>query len=166
FIIPKFLIEDFQKKTNVNDEHIRNLSRKALDIISRLRENENIKIEILDIPKLTNYKDNLIQLAKQEHAQIITFDYEITKLGLIYGIKTLNLTELSISLKQAFLPGDELTVFVMKEGKDKNQGVAYLEDGTMVVVENGYSYIGKKTDVIVQSILKNSNGKIIFTKAK
>lgn len=167
FIIPKFLIEKLQKETTSADEKKRNESRKALDIISRLRENEKLKIEIKNPKKLSqNYHDCLIELAKETKSQIITSDYEITKRGLIDGLTVLNINELNLSLKQAFLPGDEINVFILKEGKDKNQGVAYLEDGTMIVVENGYHYIGKKVDVIVQSILKNSTGKIIFTKIK
>lgn len=167
FIIPKFLIEKLQKETTSPDEKKRNESRKALDIISRLRENEKLKIEIKNPKKLyQDYQDSLIELAKETKSQIITSDYEITKKGLINNLIVLNLNELYLSLKQAFLPGDEINVFILKEGKDKNQGVAYLDDGTMIVVENGCNYIGKKVDVIVQSILKNSTGKIIFTKIK
>lgn len=167
FIIPKFLIEDFQKKTNSTDDNIKNESRKALDTISRLRENENLKIEIIETQQsVVDHNQALIDIAKKTSSQIVTLDYNITKLGLINGVKVLNVNELYLSLKQAFLPGDEITVFVMKEGKDKNQGVGYLEDGTMIVIDNGYPYIGKKVNVLVQSILKNSNGKIIFTKVK
>lgn len=167
FIIPKILVEELQKDASSTQEKVRNEARKALDIISRLRENEKLKIEIKN-PKnpTTNYYDSIINLAKETNAQIITSDYEITKRGLMAGVTVLNINELHLSLKQAFLPGDEISVFILKEGKDKNQGIAYLEDGTMIVIENGYHYIGKKVEVIVQSILKSSTGKIIFTKIK
>ena len=167
FIIPKFLIEEFRKNTTSDDENTRNEARKALDIVSRLRENENLRIEIVSTKqKEQDKKQSIIDIAKETSSQVVTYDYSITKLGIINGVKVLNINDLQISLKQAFLPGDEFTVFVMKEGKDKNQGVGYLEDGTMVVVDNGSSYIGRKVNVVVQSVLKNSNSKIIFTKVK
>ncbi|MGC8867694.1 MAG: TRAM domain-containing protein [Elusimicrobiales bacterium] len=167
FIIPKSVIEDFQKKASFNDERIKNDARRALDIIARLKENEKISVRVENTVAVENPSDSpLIDMAKKFNSEIVTSDYEITKVGLINGVKVLNIHDLQLSLRQSFLPGDEMTIFVVKEGKDRNQGVGYLDDGTMVVIENGYFHIGKKVEVIVQSVLKNPNSKIIFAKLK
>lgn len=167
FIIPKFIIEEFQKKASSDDEKAKNEARRGLDIIARLKENDRIKIRIEEPPKLKNSSGSpLIDMAVKTNSEIVTLDYEITKLGMINNVKILNVNDLQISLRQSFLPGDEFSIFVMKEGKDPNQGVGYLDDGTMVVIEKGNNYIGKKINVIVQSVLKNTSGKIIFTRLK
>lgn len=167
FIIPKFLIDELHKKAKSEDEYLKNEARRALDIITRLKENDKLSIEISkEAPSNPDLKQAIIEMAKRRGLEVVTFDYSITKLGIINDVKVLNINDLYLSLKQTYLPGDELTVFVVKEGKEKNQGVGYLEDGTMVVVDNGYQYIGKKVNVLVQSILKSSNGKIIFTRIK
>ncbi len=167
FIIPKNIIEEFQKKASSGDEKLKNEARRGLDIIARLRENEEINVRIEKPVSIENPTGlPIIDMAKKFSSKVITCNYEVTKVGLINGVKVLNINDLQLSLRQSFLPGDNITIFILKEGKDKNQGVGYLDDGTMVVVENGSSYIGKRVEVTVQSVLKNPNGKIIFTKIK
>lgn len=166
-VVPKFLVEKLQRMSNSDSDIERSKGRRALDIIARLGESEKIQFKISN----TDFKENdivkkIFMLAKIMKASVITTDFQMTKNGAIENIKVLNISDLSLALKTVILPGEDISIFVMKEGKEKNQGIGYLDDGTMVVVEDGYQYIGKKVDVRVQSILQTSNGKIIFTKIK
>jgi uncharacterized protein YacL len=107
-----------------------------------------------------------VKIAKELSANIVTTDFNINKLAALENVTALNINDLSLALKPVVLPGEDMSIFIMKEGKEKEQGVGYLDDGTMVVVENGKEYIGKKMDVVVQSILQTSQGRIIFTRIK
>lgn len=166
--VPKFIIEYLQKLSKSDNLIERAKGRRGLDVISRLQENQTLPFKIInkDYQDVNELDKKLMKLAKELKASVITTDFNINKLGLIDNINVLNINDLSLALKHVILPGEEIHIFIMKEGKERNQGVGYLDDGTMVVVEDGYNYIGRKMDVIVQSILQTSNGRIIFTKIK
>jgi len=166
-IVPKFIVEKLQKMSNSNDTIEKANGRRGLDVIARLGENDKLPFKIVN----NDYQEpdinkKVIELAKEMNADIITTDFNVNKNGAIANISVLNIADLAVSLKPIILPGQELNIFIMKEGKERDQGVGYLDDGTMVVIEDGYNYIGKKMDVIVQSILQTSSGRIIFTKIK
>jgi len=108
----------------------------------------------------------LVTIAKELGASIITIDFNINKLAALENVTVLNINDLTIALKPVVLPGEDMSIFVMKDGKEKEQGVGYLDDGTMIVVEDGRDFIGKKVDAVVQSILQTSQGRIIFTRVK
>jgi uncharacterized protein YacL len=108
----------------------------------------------------------LVKLGKEMHAKVVTNDYNLNKVAQFQGVKVLNINELSNALKPIVLPGEEMRITLIKEGKDSNQGVAYLEDGTMVVVENGKGRIGEEVETIVTSVLQTTAGRMIFTKLK
>lgn len=165
--VPKFIIEKLQQMSNSNDQIEKAKGRRGLDVIARLGENDKLPFKILsenyDTPDINK---KTLMLAKELKASIITTDFNVNKNGAIENVPVLNVNDLALSLKPIILPGEEMSIFIMKEGKERNQGVGYLDDGTMVVIEEGYNYIGKKMDVTVQSILQTSSGRIIFTKIK
>ncbi|MEF3280675.1 MAG: TRAM domain-containing protein [Elusimicrobiota bacterium] len=166
-IVPKFVMEHLQKLSNSENQIEKAKGRRGLDVIARLGENEILPFKILS----QNYEEEnidqkIVKLAKDMKASIITTEFSMTKNGTIENVPVLNINDLSLALKPIILPGEEMNIFIMKEGKERNQGVGYLDDGTMVVVEDGHQYIGRKVDVRVQSILQNPNGRIIFSKIK
>jgi uncharacterized protein YacL len=166
-VIPKYIVEKLKKLSNSENQIEKFKARRALDIIARLEENDKIPCKIIDIDLVSNDENKKIfEFAKKLEASIITTDMMMIKYGAMENVPILNINDLAFALKQVILPGDEINIFIIKEGKEKQQGVGYLEDGSMVVVEDGYNYIGRKMDVKVQSILQTSNGKIIFTKIK
>ncbi len=165
--IPKFIVEKFKKMASSENQIERSKGRRGLDVIARLQETDKLDVKIIDKDfEEEDIANKVIKLAKELNASVITTSFNINKKAAIENIVVLNVNDIAFALKPVILPGDEIGIFVMKEGKEKNQGVGYLEDGTMVVVENGYDYIGRKIDVIVQSILQTSTGKIIFTRTK
>ena len=137
-----------------------------MEILSRLQQNQEVPVKILekDYRDLTDADTKLIRLAKELNAKIITTDFNLNKVASLEGVVVLNVNDLSAILKPIALPGETMNVFVVKEGKEKKQGVGYLDDGTMVVVEEGKSFIGKRVEVVVTSILQTSAGRMIFTK--
>ncbi|MEW6012879.1 MAG: hypothetical protein AB1602_05715 [Elusimicrobiota bacterium] len=166
-IVPKFIVEKLQKMSNSSDPIEKAKGRRGLDVIARLGENDKLPFKITSIDyENQEISKKIIMLAKELKASIITTDFMVNKNGAIENVSVLNVNDLALSLKPIILPGEEMGIFIMKEGKEKNQGVGYLDDGTMVVIEEGHNYIGRKMDVIVQSILQTSSGRIIFTKIK
>jgi uncharacterized protein YacL len=119
-----------------------------------------------DMKEIGDISVKTVNVAKELKASVVTVDFNINKMGSIENISVLNINDLSLALKPVVLPGEEMSIFVMKEGKEKEQGIGYLDDGTMVVVEDGRDFIGKKIDTVVQSILQTSQGRIIFTRTK
>ena len=119
-----------------------------------------------DMKELKDNSIKLVQVARELGASIVTTDFNINKLAALENVTVLNIHDLSIALKPVVLPGEDMSIFIMKEGKEKEQGVGYLDDGTMIVVEDGREFIGKKVDAIVQSILQTSQGRIIFTRVR
>jgi len=167
-VVPKYMVEKFKKLSNSENQLERFNARRALDIIAHLEENNRIPFKIMDVEVSSNIdeKKKIFEFAKKLKASVITSDLMMIKEGAIENVPILNINDLAFALKPVILPGDEMNIFIIKEGKEREQGVGYLEDGTMVVVEDGYNFIGKKVDVKVHSLLQTSNGKIIFARIK
>jgi uncharacterized protein YacL len=142
--------------------------RRGLDVLHKIQKMSNITVKIVDedFPKIKEVDAKLVALGKLMNAKIITNDFNLNKVAQLQGVSVLNINELANSLKPVVLPGESMRVFVLKEGKEHNQGVAYLDDGTMVVVENGRKFLGKTIDVVVTSVLQTTAGRMIFSKSK
>lgn len=167
-ILPKFVLNEIQALADSKDPIKRSRARRGLDVLNKLKEipNTDLKIYTRDYPEIRGVDAKLIALAKELGGSIITNDYNLNKVAKLDGIQILNLNDLTNALKAVLLPSEEFELDVIKEGKESNQGVGYLSDGTMVVVANGIHLIGKKVGVRVTSILQTSAGRIIFTEVK
>ena len=165
-IIPRFVLNELQLIADSADSLKRQRGRRGLDILNKIKKGIKTMVQIVDddFPEIKSVDEKLIELAKKYSAKIITNDYNLNKVAQIHGVTVLNINELANALRPVVLPGEELTIQIIREGKDPNQGVGYLEDGTMVVVEDGVQYIGKKVDVIVTSVLQTTAGRMIFAK--
>lgn len=163
-IIPQFILTELQQVADSADSSKRQRGRRGLDMLQRLRNNNNIDIQIVetDFPAVKEVDLKLIELGKQLEAVIITNDFNLNKVSQLRGVSVLNVNELANALKPVVLPGEAMRVFILKEGKEYNQGVAYLDDGTMVVVDHARKLIGKTADVAVTSVLQTTAGKMIF----
>ena len=141
--------------------------RRGLDVASRLQELKEIAVRITSkTPKAENDTERVVKLAKSFDAEVVTLDFNVNKIGALYDVVVLNIADLATALKPVVLPGETMSLFIMKDGKEKEQGIGYLDDGTMVVVEDGRKFIGKRTEVSVYSILQTSSGRMIFAKIK
>jgi uncharacterized protein YacL len=142
----------------------RNRGRRGLDILQKIQKMSNVDVTIsdADFPGVRDVDLKLIELARLLHGKIVTNDFNLNKVAQLRGIQVLNINELANALKPVVLPGEFMKVFVLKEGKEYNQGVAYLDDGTMVVVDNARRMISKNIDVVVTSVLQTTAGKMIF----
>ena len=167
-ITPRFVVQELHALADSNEPIKRAKGRRGLDILARLQESRDIPFRVIDreIKELTDNQMKLVTIAKELGAAVITTDFNINKLAALENLTVLNINDLTMALKPVVLPGEEMQVFVMKEGKERSQGVGYLDDGTMIVLEDGREFIGKKVDAAVQSILQTSQGRIIFAKVK
>jgi uncharacterized protein YacL len=165
-VTPQFVLRELQLVADSADSLKRNRGRRGLDILQRLQKVANLQIQIVedDFPAVREVDLKLIELAKMYEGKIITNDFNLNKVAQLQGVEVLNINELANSLKPIVLPGETMRVFILKEGKEYNQGVAYLDDGTMVVVDNARKMIGKTIDVSVTSVLQTTAGKMIFGK--
>jgi uncharacterized protein YacL len=163
-IIPQFILTELQQVADSPDSSKRQRGRRGLDMLQRLRNNSKIDIQIVetDFPAVKEVDLKLIELGKQLDAVIVTNDFNLNKVAQLRGVLVLNINELANALKPVVLPGEAMRVFILKEGKEYNQGVAYLDDGTMVVVDNARKLIGKTADIAVTSVLQTTAGKMIF----
>lgn len=166
FIVPRFVLKELQQIADSKDNLKRNRGRRGLEILSKIQKNPNVDVRIHedDFPDLADVDTKLIKLAKVLNAKIFTNDFNLNKVAELQGIRVLNINELANALKPIVLPGEMLEVKVVKEGKEYNQGIGYLDDGTMVVVENGKHLLGQTTKTIVTSVLQTTAGRMIFTK--
>ena len=165
-VIPQFVLRELQLVADSADSLKRNRGRRGLDILQRLQKVASLQISIVedDFPSVREVDLKLIELAKLYEGKIITNDFNLNKVAQLQGVEVLNINELANSLKPIVLPGETMKVFILKEGKEYNQGVAYLDDGTMVVVDNARKMIGKNVDISVTSVLQTTAGKMIFGK--
>jgi len=165
-VTPQFVLRELQLVADSADSLKRNRGRRGLDILQRLQKVATLTIQIVedDFPAVREVDLKLIELAKLYEGKIITNDFNLNKVAQLQGVQVLNINELANSLKPIVLPGETMRVFILKEGKEYNQGVAYLDDGTMVVVDNARKMIGKTIDVSVTSVLQTTAGKMIFGK--
>ncbi len=167
-VIPVFILKELQNVADSHDHLRRQKGRRGLNVLKRLQEQKGIHVEIdnTNFDDIGTVDEKLVAMAKKVGAVIMTTDFNLMKVAEIQNIKVLNLNNLAIALRQTILPGEELTITVAKEGKDPSQGVGYLDDGTMVVVEQGRKNIGDKLKVEVTSLLQTESGRIIFSRVK
>jgi uncharacterized protein YacL len=165
-VTPQFVLRELQLVADSGDSLKRNRGRRGLDILQRLQKVASLQVLIVedDFPGVREVDLKLIELAKLYEGKIITNDFNLNKIAQLQGVEVLNINELANALKPIVLPGETMRVFILKEGKEYNQGVAYLDDGTMVVVDNARKMIGKTIDVSVTSVLQTTAGKMIFGK--
>ena len=163
-VIPEFVLHELQLVADSSDSAKRNRGRRGLDIVSRLQKTNGITVQVtpLDFPAVREVDLKLIEAAKARRAKIVTNDFNLNKLAQVQGLTVLNINELANALRPVVLPGESMRVFISKEGKEPNQGVAYLDDGTMVVVDNARRHISRTLDVTVTSVLQTTAGKMIF----
>lgn len=163
-IVPQFVLKELQFVADSADGLKRQRGRRGLDVIDRLQKSSQVEVVIsdLDFPETPDVDSKLIECARSMDGKIVTNDYNLNKVARIHGIKVLNINEVVNSLRPVVLPGETMSVFILKEGKEKEQGVAYLDDGTMVVVDNSRRMIGQTIDITVTSVLQTTVGKMIF----
>lgn len=166
FVVPRFVLKELQTIADSSDSIKRQRGRRGLEILHTLQREVNITIEEEDFPDIEEVDAKLVRLAKLLSAKIVTVDYNLNRVASLQDIRILNINELSNALKAVVLPGEHLEIKVIKEGKEHNQGVGYLEDGTMVVIENGRRLIGKTLTLNVTSVLQTQAGRMIFAKPR
>ena len=167
-IIPGFVLEELRHIADSSDSLKRNRGRRGLDILNKLRNDfgEQVRISEKNYADIEEVDSKLLKMAQDLHGIVLTNDYNLNKVAQFQGVKVLNINELSNAVKPVVLPGEEMVVTIVKEGKEHNQGVAYLDDGTMIVVENGIGSLNKTIYVIVTSVLQTAAGKMIFARPK
>ncbi len=163
-VIPQFVLKELQLVADSSDSMKRNRGRRGLDILQKIQKMSGVDVMISDVdfPEVREVDLKLIELARTLQGKIVTNDFNLNKVAQLRGVEVLNINELANSLKPVVLPGEIMKVFILKEGKEYNQGVAYLDDGTMVVVDNARKMIGRTIDVVVTSVLQTTAGKMIF----
>ncbi len=167
-IIPRFVLEELQKVADSEEPMRRNRGRRGLEILNNINKESSVEVEITEqnYPKIKKVDAKLVRLAKERKAYILTTDYNLNRVAGIEGVKVLNVNELANAIKTVVLPGEELKIKIIQEGKEKGQGVGYLEDGTMVVIEGGAGLVGKEVTCEVARIFQTVAGKMIFTRPK
>lgn len=167
-IVPDFVLEELQHIADSSDVLKRNRGRRGLDILNKMQKESNVTVQILDsdFDDITEVDSKLVKLAKLLDGKVITNDFNLNKVAELQGVPVLNINELANAVKPIVLPGEEMVVHVIKDGKEQGQGVAYLDDGTMIVVDGGRKYIGEDIGVMVTSVLQTAAGRMIFAKPK
>ena len=166
-IISNMVLAEIRKIADSEDILKRARGRRGLDMLARLQEMKNVNLSIDEtVTSDDDIDSGLVKLADKKGASLITNDYNLTKIGQMKNVRVLNLNDLSNAVKPLMLPGEEMKLQIVKEGKELGQGVAYLEDGTMIVVEGGRRYISQEVECIVTSVLQTSAGRMIFAKVK
>lgn len=166
-VIPTFVLDELRHIADSADSLRRSRGRRGLDIVARLQEEAGQAVRIEESEEDAAEVDvRLLRLAKERNAAVLTNDYNLNKVAGVTGVRVLNINELAGALRPVVLPGEEMSVRLIRDGKEPGQGVAYLDDGTMVVVENGKRYVGEVTDVVVTTVLQTSAGRMIFGRVK
>ncbi|WP_052545827.1 PIN/TRAM domain-containing protein [Elusimicrobium minutum] len=166
-VFPKFVLDYLDNLANSKDALERAKGRRGLDVVARLQEQTEVPVRITNkAVDADTEAERIIKLAQGLKAEVVTLDFNVNKMGAIYDVVVLNISDLATALKPVVLPGETMSLFIMKDGKEKDQGVGYLDDGTMVVVEEGRKHVGKRVEVSVYSILQTSAGRMIFAKVK
>lgn len=168
FIIPHFVLYEIQHIADHQDPVKKTRGRRGLDVLHRLQKQTFVRVKIVDydFPKLKDVDTKLIALAKKMSGKIVTNDYNLNKVAELQGVEVLNMNQLSTSLRPAMLPGEQMNVKILKDGKEQRQGIGYLDDGTMVVVDDAKKLLGKSVDVVVTSVLQTTSGRMIFAKLR
>lgn len=165
-LVPVFVLEELQLIADSSDLLKRNKGRRGLDILKQMQEDNYVEVRIIndDFEDVQGVDSKLVRLGRKINAKVVTNDYNLNKVAALQGVVVLNINDLANALKPARIPGERMDVLVVKSGKEENQGIAYLDDGTMIVVENGQKYIGSTVSVMVTSVLQTSAGRMIFVK--
>jgi len=168
FIIPQFVLYEIQHIADHQEPVKRTRGRRGLDVLHRLQKQTQVKVKIVDydFPKLQDVDTKLIALAKKLNGKIVTNDFNLHKVAELQGIEVLNMNQLATSLRPAILPGEQMGIKILKEGKEYGQGIGYLDDGTMVVVDDAKKLLGRSVEVVVTSVLQTTSGRMIFAKLK
>ncbi|MGI6706053.1 MAG: PIN/TRAM domain-containing protein [Clostridia bacterium] len=167
-VIPRFVLQELRHIADSSDALKRNRGRRGLDILNRIQKELDIEVQIndTDFPEITEVDGKLLRMGQALKAKVLTNDYNLNKVAEFQGVEVLNINELANAVKPVVLPGEEMVVQVIKDGKEIGQGVAYLDDGTMIVVDGGKKYVGETIDVLVTSVLQTAAGRMIFAKPK
>jgi uncharacterized protein YacL len=169
-VVPHFVLNELQNIADSSDPNRRARGRRGLDVLKHLQESSNIKLNLFekDFPDLNTVDAKVVQLAKDLSARVLTTDFNLNKVASLQGVTVLNVNDLAGALRPVALPGDNMNIFIVKEGKEREQGIGYLDDGTMVVVEEGRRFIskGKPVEVVVSSILQTSSGRMVFARPR
>jgi uncharacterized protein YacL len=167
-VVPQFVLHELQQIADSSDSLKRNRGRRGLDILKKIQQNPELDIRIVenDFPKVREVDSKLVLLAKESGGKVMTNDFNLNKVAELQGVTVLNINELANAVKPVVLPGEVMNVHVLKEGKEFGQGVGYLDDGTMVVVDQARDHIGDKVSVSVTSVLQTTAGRMIFTKLR
>ncbi len=165
-IVPQFILQEVQDIADSHDKVRRTRGRRGLDILKKLQQDPKVEVKVAEVEteKGKSVDQRLIEACKQFNGRLVTNDLNLNKLATIQGIQVINLNDVANALKPRFIPGEALRIKVIKEGEGYNQGVGYLDDGTMVIVEAGAKEIGNEIDVVVTSVLQNSAGRMLFTR--
>jgi uncharacterized protein YacL len=168
WVVPKFVLGELQQIADSSDSIKRAKGRRGLDILSRMQKSEEVRIDILDtdFSNIRGVDEKLVALAKKRNGKIVTNDYNLNKVAGLQGIKVLNINELANALKPMVLPGEVMNTKIIREGKEHGQGVAYLDDGTMIIVDNGIKYVGQDVQVVATSVLQTAAGRMVFANLK
>lgn len=163
-VIPQFILKELQLVADSPDSIKRQRGRRGLDVLNHLQKSSQVSVIIseMDFPEIRDVDSKLLELGKQLDAKIVTNDVNLSKVARLHDLSVLNINELANALKPVVLPGETMRVFILKEGKEKDQGVGYLDDGTMVVIDNSRRMIGQNIDITVTSVLQTTVGKMIF----
>ncbi|MBU5485006.1 PIN/TRAM domain-containing protein [Clostridium sp. MSJ-11] len=167
-VIPNFVLEELRHIADSSDGLKRNRGRRGLDILNKIQKELNIEVQIYekDFPDIAEVDSKLLKLAQVLNGKVITNDYNLNKVAEFQGVPVLNINELANAVKPVVLPGEEMRIQIVKDGKESGQGVAYLDDGTMIVVEGGRKSMGETIDVVVTSVLQTAAGRMIFARQK
>jgi uncharacterized protein YacL len=167
-LVPQFVLRELQQIADSTDGLRRNRGKRGFDVLQRLQRSAKVQVEIVatDVPHVRDVDGKLIELAKALGGKVMTNDYNLNKLAEVSGVPVLNVNELASALKPVVLPGEAMRVHVLREGKEVGQGVAYLDDGTMVVIDQGRKHLGQTIDVTVTSVLQTTAGRMIFTRPR
>jgi len=166
FLVPRFVLNELQALADSTDHMKRQKGKRGIEILHSLKKEPNIEVEISDqnVDSVKSVDEKIIKLAQTTDAEVLTTDYNLNRIAQLQGVKVLNINDLANALKPTFISGQRFSLKLIKEGKEHNQAVGYLEDGTMVVVENSRRLVGKIVNIEVTSILQSSSGRIVFTK--
>ncbi|MGD0941133.1 MAG: TRAM domain-containing protein [Terracidiphilus sp.] len=165
-VVPEFVLRELQTVADSTDSSKRQRGRRGLDMLQRMQSNTNIQVQIVpdDFPSIREVDLKLLELAKKWEAKVVTNDFNLNKVAHLHHVEVLNINDLANALKPVVLPGEKMNVLILKEGKEFNQGVGYLDDGTMVVVDHARKLIGRAVEITVTSVLQTASGKMIFGK--
>jgi uncharacterized protein YacL len=165
-VVPEFVLRELQTVADSTDGSKRQRGRRGLDMLQRMQSNPEIQVQIVsdDFPSIREVDLKLLELAKKWEAKVVTNDFNLNKVAHLHHVEVLNINDLANALRPVVLPGEKMFVLILKEGKEYNQGVGYLDDGTMVVVDHARKMIGKSVEVSVTSVLQTASGKMIFGK--